>query len=119
MQLEVGVRTIPRTPWYGFPFDNNKTEPSFFRSLNDIKPATSVHLRFEDEGFTAQRFERIRKNGWAVENTIIVRHTEPGTYFSVLQFPGAYAGIQQLESERCGMAQGISSVYYPAIMTKV
>ena len=93
-------------PWYGFPYE--RSYPHLSRSMitSRQQPATSVHLNFFQRELGYWDFQRIKKDGWEVSNWIRVKESAPSTYFSMIQFPGVYGGIQQLESQYCPQTRG-------------
>ena len=48
----------------------------------------------------------MKKNGWMIENTIIVHKSVRTTFFETIGFGGGYAGLQQHESSTCGKNKG-------------
>ena len=97
-------------PWYGFDDTNTIDIRLNKQNRNYVEPATTVHLMFSKDGYNHFKFEQIKRGGWILKNNIRVRETFPSTFFSVLQFPGVYAGIQHLSrSELCKDHAGINS----------
>ena len=68
--------------------------------------AESVHLDFSKDGFDRWKWSEVSKNGWMLENTIIVHKSVRTTFFETVGYGGGYAGIQQQPSHICGMSEG-------------
>ena len=66
--------------------------------------ATSVRLSFSTNEMSNQILNRMKRNWWSIEQTIIVHKTVPSTYFGVIQIPGIYAGLQQLPNNECSQS---------------
>ena len=73
--------------------------------------AESVHLYFTRDGFDRSKWSAISKNGWMLENTIVVHKSVKRTFFETVGYGGGYAGIQQLPSRSCGMSKGKTITY--------
>ena len=101
---------IPHVPWYGFQDVKHLGVRRQKRNTDNPKIATSVHLLFSKDGYGHEKFENIKRNGWMLENTIVVRKSIPSTYFAVLQIIGVYAGVQELEPKFCNSHTGIHNV---------
>ena len=80
----------------------------FRDSLQSASPrfAQSVWLHYTKEGFGPEKWQAIKKNGWILEDSVIVQKSVPNTYFSTIIYGGGYAGIQQHPSESCGITEG-------------
>ena len=76
--------------------------------------AESVHLNFFRDGFDRWKWSQVSKNGWMLENTIIVHKSVRPTFFETVGYGGGYAGIQQQPSHICGMSEGniISEAFF-------
>ena len=99
-------------PWYGFSpeYVDNK-HPATVRDGNrsaDKRRAAAVHLSFYQDELTKSDFDRIKKDGWEIKNTIRVTKSAQTTYFAVVTAPWGYAGIQQHEPKHCGKTEGIA-----------
>ena len=70
------------------------------------KFAMSTTLRYEKEGHDKSNFQKIKREGWILRNTIVVRKTVPSTYFAVIVFGGGYAGLQQWPNFMCNQTKG-------------
>ena len=68
--------------------------------------AESVHLDFSKDGFYRSKWNQVKKNGWMIENTVIVHKSVRTTFFQTIGFHGGYAGIQQHEQDTCGTSEG-------------
>ena len=68
--------------------------------------AESVHLDFSKDGFGSKKWNEVYKNGWKLENTIIVQKSVMTTFFETVGYGGGYAGIQQHPSSSCRMTDG-------------
>ena len=63
--------------------------------------ATSVLLSFSTSRLNETVVNRMKRNWWKIEQTIIVHKTVPSTFFGVIHIPGIYAGLQQLPDNDC------------------
>jgi hypothetical protein len=68
--------------------------------------AQSVWLDYSKEGFGPEKWQALKRNGWILEDSVIVQKSVPNTYFSTVVFGGGYSGIQQHPSESCGITEG-------------
>jgi hypothetical protein len=92
-------------------FPNNHDEEEDIEVCNtktgmDPNIATSVHLLFSKDVLSHKMFNKMKRNWWIIENTIVVEKTVSSTYFGVIQLPGIYAGLQQLPSSECNGDDG-------------
>ena len=70
------------------------------------KFAQSVHLKYKKLGYDFERFQKIKKNGWTLKNTIVVLESVPATFFATIVYGGGYAGVQQLDNKDCNQVEG-------------
>ena len=63
--------------------------------------ATSVRLSFSGNKLSNTVLNRMKRNWWIIEQTVVVHKTVPSTYFGAIQLPGIYAGLQQLPDNEC------------------
>ena len=82
-------------------------------SRNDKSPkfAQSVWMKYTKDGYDYWMFQNIKRNGWALKNTIIVQKSVPNTFFATIVYGGGYAGIQQLDNKRCNQETGNVDAY--------
>ena len=82
---------------------------------DEARWAESVHLDFSRDGFDRRKWKKVSKNGWTLENTIVVHKSVQNTFFMTVGYgQGGYAGIQQQPSRKCGKKEGkiISKAFY-------
>lgn len=96
-------------PWFGFQEFNGQNKDVITRTDYSPKFAQSVWLEYTEDGYDRAKFQKIKRNGWILKNTIVVQKTVPATYFSVIIYGGGYAGIQQLDNRFCGQSKGINN----------
>ena len=76
------------------------------RGQTEARWAESVHLDFSRDGFDRRKWKKVSKNGWTLENTIVVQKSVQNTFFMTVGYgAGGYAGIQQ-PSRICGKKEG-------------
>ena len=77
------------------------------RGGSEARWAESVHLDFSRDGFDRRKWKKVSKNGWMLENTIVVHKSVQNTFFMTVGYgQGGYAGIQQQPSWKCGKKEG-------------
>jgi len=73
--------------------------------------AESVHFDFSKDGYGPNKWSQVYKNGWILEDSIIVHKSVMNTYFCTVGYGGGYAGIQQHPSESCGKTEGFCGIF--------